>query len=448
MHIHILGICGTFMGGVAMIARELGFVVTGSDESVYPPMSTQLESLGIELFDGYSSEQFKTKPDLVVIGNALGRGNECVEYVLDHKLPYTSGPEFIAKYILQDKWVLGIAGTHGKTTTTSMLSWILEYAGFSPGFLVGGIPENFGVSARIGDSSFFVIEADEYDTAFFDKRSKFVHYKPNTLIINNLEFDHADIFEDLDAIKKQFHHLVRTVPSTGLIIYPQEENNIDDVISMGVWTPLQKTSIEHDSDWKAILNKPDGSEFTIVSNGNVVGTVSWELIGLHNVSNALAATAAAKHVGILPTQALAALSEFKSVKRRMELKGTVKGVSVYDDFAHHPTAIKLTLQGLRQKVGDAKIFAVLEPRSNTMKLGIHKNELANSLVDADHVLMFKPENLHWDAESVIQRLNGKVFESVTSIISHLKTEVTAGDYVLIMSNGGFENIHQRLLDEL
>ncbi len=449
MHVHILGICGTFMGGVAIIARQLGYTVTGSDESVYPPMSTQLESLGIELFDGYSVDQFIPKPDLVVIGNALGRGKECIEHVLNSKMPYMSGPEFIAKYILYDKWVLGVSGTHGKTTTTSMLSWILEFSGFSPGFLVGGIPENFGVSARMGDSSFFVIEADEYDTAFFDKRSKFVHYKPNTLIINNLEFDHADIFEDLSAIKKQFHHLIRTIPANGLIIYPQEEKNIDDVLAMGVWTPLQKISIQHESDWRADLLNADGSEFNISFNGNMIGSVNWGLMGMHNVSNAMAAIAAAKHVGVLPDQALAALNEFKNVKRRMELKGKVNGISIYDDFAHHPTAIKSTLQGLRQKVGSAKIFVILEPRSNTMKLGIHKNELAAALTDADRVIMFKPQNLPWDAASVMRQLNNaKVFESVAQIIKQLKNEVLPGDYVLIMSNGGFENIHQRLLDEL
>jgi len=449
MHVHILGICGTFMGGVAIIARQLGYTVTGSDESVYPPMSTQLEDLGIELFDGYSADQFSLKPDLVVIGNTLGRGKECIEHVLNLKMPYMSGPEFIAKYILHDKWVLGVSGTHGKTTTTSMLSWILEFSGFSPGFLVGGIPENFGVSARMGDSSFFVIEADEYDTAFFDKRSKFVHYKPNTLVINNLEFDHADIFEDLSAIKKEFHHLIRTIPANGLIIYPQEEKNIDDVLAMGVWTPLQKISIQHKSDWRADLLNADGSEFNISFNGNIIGSVNWNLMGMHNVSNAMAAIAAAKHVGVLPDQALAALCEFKNVKRRMELKGKVNGISVYDDFAHHPTAIKSTLQGLRQKVGNAKIFAVLEPRSNTMKLGIHKNELANSLTDADHVIMFKPQNLPWDVASVMRQLNNaKVFESVAQIIQQLKNEAAPGDYILIMSNGGFDNIHQRLLDEL
>lgn len=449
MHVHILGICGTFMGGVAIIARQLGYTVTGSDESVYPPMSTQLEDLGIELFDGYSADQFSLKPDLVVIGNTLGRGKECIEHVLNLKMPYMSGPEFIAKYILHDKWVLGVSGTHGKTTTTSMLSWILEFSGFSPGFLVGGIPENFGVSARMGNSSFFVIEADEYDTAFFDKRSKFVHYKPNTLVINNLEFDHADIFEDLSAIKKEFHHLIRTIPANGLIIYPQEEKNIDDVLAMGVWTPLQKISIQHKSDWRADLLNADGSEFNISFNGNIIGSVNWNLMGMHNVSNAMAAIAAAKHVGVLPDQALAALCEFKNVKRRMELKGKVNGISVYDDFAHHPTAIKSTLQGLRQKVGNAKIFAVFEPRSNTMKLGIHKNELANSLTDADHVIMFKPQNLPWDVESVMRQLNNaKVFESVAQIIQQLKNEAVPGDYILIMSNGGFDNIHQRLLDEL
>ncbi|PKM36281.1 MAG: UDP-N-acetylmuramate:L-alanyl-gamma-D-glutamyl-meso-diaminopimelate ligase, partial [Gammaproteobacteria bacterium HGW-Gammaproteobacteria-10] len=396
MHIHILGICGTFMGGLALIARELGYKVTGSDQNVYPPMSTQLEQQGIELMSGYRPENLDSKPDLVVIGNALSRGNPEVEAVLNRGLKYVSGPQWLAEHVLAERWVLGVAGTHGKTTTTSMLSWILEYQGFKPGFLIGGIPLNFGISARLGESSFFVIEADEYDCAFFDKRSKFVHYRPRTAILNNLEYDHADIFPDLDAIKKQFHHLLRTVPGEGLVIAPEADENITDVLDMGCWTPVEKTSIEGRSAWNAELINADGTHFKVNYDGVNQGEVLWTLTGNHNVGNALSAIAAARHIGIAPNDAIAALGEFKNVKRRMEVLAKIEGVTIYDDFAHHPTAIKTTLQGLRKQVGSERIIAIVEPRSNTMRMGIHTESLAKSLVEADQAILFQPENLGWD----------------------------------------------------
>ncbi len=367
MHIHILGICGTFMGSLAVLAKEAGHRVTGSDANVYPPMSTQLEAQGIELTQGYDPAQLDPAPDLVVIGNALSRGNPAVEYVLDQGLPYVSGPQWLAEHVLQGRWVLAVAGTHGKTTTTSMLAWVLEHAGMSPGFLIGGVPQNFGISARLGGTPFFVVEADEYDSAFFDKRSKFVHYRPRTTILNNLEYDHADIFPDLAAIERQFHHLVRTIPSSGLIIHPIAETALVRVLQMGCWTPVQTTGAG--GQWQARLLAEDGSRFEVRFDGEVQGTVNWELTGQHNVANALATLAAARHVGVVPAMGVAALSEFRSVKRRMEKVAEVRGVTVYDDFAHHPTAIATTLQGLRARVGGERIIAVIEPRSNSMKLG-------------------------------------------------------------------------------
>ncbi|MCK5191438.1 MAG: UDP-N-acetylmuramate:L-alanyl-gamma-D-glutamyl-meso-diaminopimelate ligase, partial [Methylococcales bacterium] len=361
MHIHILGICGTFMGGLALIARELGYKVSGSDQNVYPPMSTQLEQQGIQLMNGYKAENLECKPDLVVIGNAMSRGNEEVEAVLNQGIKYISGPQWLSEHVLQDKWVLAVAGTHGKTTSSSMLAWILEYQGFNPGFLIGGIPLNFGLSARLGESDFFVIEADEYDSAFFDKRSKFVHYRPRTAILNNLEFDHADIFDDLDAIKKQFHHLVRTIPGDGLIITPESEKNIADVLQMGYWTPVAKTAIDSDAQWQAQLINKDGSQFKILFEGEEQGIVDWSLTGEHNVYNAISAIVAAKHIGILPANAISALKQFKNVKRRMEVIARIGDVTLYDDFAHHPTAIKTTLDGLRKQVDNEKIIAIVEP---------------------------------------------------------------------------------------
>jgi len=449
VHIHILGICGTFMGGLALIARELGHTVSGSDQNVYPPMSTQLAEQGIQLMQGYSAENLQQKPDLIVIGNALSRGNPEVEAVLNQGLKYTSGPQWLAEYVLQDKWVLAVAGTHGKTTTSSMLAWILEYQGFNPGFLIGGIPMNFGVSARSGESDFFVIEADEYDSAFFDKRSKFVHYRPRTAILNNLEFDHADIFEDLAAIKRQFHHLVRTIPGEGLIISPEADKNIHDTLTMGCWTPVQQTAIDQDAAWQAELLEQDGSQFGVSFNQQAQGQVVWQLTGLHNVYNALAAIAAARHIGILPGDAITALREFKNVKRRMEVIAQIKGVTIYDDFAHHPTAIKMTLEGLRKHVGAEKIIAVLEPRSNTMRMGVHRKTLAESLALAERVIIYQPEDLGWDLSELKGYAdNIQLCSSIDGIISELAQEVQPNSHFLLMSNGGFGGIYQRLLNEL
>ncbi|WP_374088370.1 UDP-N-acetylmuramate:L-alanyl-gamma-D-glutamyl-meso-diaminopimelate ligase [Methylomicrobium lacus] len=449
MHIHILGICGTFMGGLAVIARQMGHRVTGSDHNVYPPMSTQLESQGIVLMEGYRAENLDPKPDLVVIGNALSRGNPEVEAVLNLGLNYVSGPEWLAKHVLQDRWVLGVAGTHGKTTTSSMLSWILEHQGFKPGFLIGGIPLNFGVSARLGESSFFVVEADEYDSAFFDKRSKFVHYRPRTAILNNLEYDHADIFPDLDAIKKQFHHLVRTIPGQGLIIAPENEHNIRDVLAMGCWTPVTETSINGQSAWNAALIKADGSRFSVLHNGDKQGEVDWTLTGEHNVSNALAAIAAAHHVGILPKDAINALAQFQNVKRRMEVIAKLHGVTIYDDFAHHPTAIATTLDGLRKQVGQERIIAIVEPRSNTMRLGIHTETLAKSLNQADQALIYQPKELSWDLSQLKRyAANIEICESLEQIIDKLKREARQGGHFVLMSNGSFGGIYAKLLAEL
>ncbi len=450
MHIHILGICGTFMGGIALLARSFGHTVSGSDTNVYPPMSTQLEAAGIRLQEGYKPEHLQPAPDQVVVGNAMSRGNPAVEAMLDQGIPYTSGPQWLAEHVLQGRWVLAVAGTHGKTSTASLLAWILEHAGLAPGFLIGGVPENFGVSARLGDTPFFVVEADEYDTAFFDKRSKFVHYRPRTLVMNNLEFDHADIFDDLEMIQRQFHHLVRTVPGSGLIIAPLYDGNLGEVLDRGCWTPVEYFDPELEAYWHAENNSRDGSRFDVVCDGERVGRVSWDLIGRHNVSNALAALAAARHAGVPPKTAIEALSDFRNVKRRMELRGEVGGVRVYDDFAHHPTAIETTLQGLRDQVGDARIIAVLEPRSNTMKRGVHADRLAGALKAADRVLLCAPDDLTWDAAAVLRPLGGTVavFDEVQAIIDSIAEMVKPGDHLLVMSNGGFEGIHQRLLDVL
>ncbi len=449
MHIHILGICGTFMGGLAVIARQLGHQVSGSDQNVYPPMSTQLEQQGIVLMEGYRAENLDSKPDLVIIGNALSRGNPEVEAVLNRGLRYVSGPQWLAEHVLQDKWVLGVAGTHGKTTTTGMLSWILEHQGFNPGFLIGGIPLNFGISARLGESDFFVIEADEYDSAFFDKRSKFVHYRPRTAILNNLEYDHADIFPDLDAIKKQFHHLVRTVPGEGLIISPECDVNITDVLAMGCWTPVVKTSINADAQWNAQLINSDGSKFDVMTDKQAQGRVEWSLTGDHNVYNALSAIVAAKHVGILPKDAIAALAQFKNVKRRMEVIANINGVTLYDDFAHHPTAIQTTLDGLRKQVGQERIIAIVEPRSNTMRLGVHTKTLAESLGHADLAIIYQPEAMGWDLGELKKYAgNIEICSSLDDIITKLKFEARYGGHFVLMSNGSFGGIYQRLQDEL
>ena len=455
MHIHILGICGTFMGGIAVLAKQAGHKVTGCDANVYPPMSTQLEAQGIALIEGFSPEQTKLNPDIYVIGNVVSRGNPLMEEILNRGLPYISGPQWLAENVLQGKWVLAVAGTHGKTTTSSMLAWILEYAGLAPGFLIGGVPENFGVSARLpqaplqdakSTSPFFVIEADEYDTAFFDKRSKFVHYRPRTAVLNNLEFDHADIFEDLPAIEKQFHHLVRTVPQQGLVVANGKEASLQRVIDKGCWTPVEKFGT--DADWQAANAHGDGS-FDVIYQGKAQGRVNWGLLGEHNRMNALATIAAARHAGVAVDVSIAALSEFKNVKRRMELRGVENGVSVYDDFAHHPTAIETTVAGLRGKVGSARILAVLEPRSNTMKLGVMKNALPASLKDADLVFCYQA-NLGWDAKQALAPISAKteVHDDLNQLVTAITLAAKAGDHVLVMSNGGFGGIHQKLLDAL
>lgn len=446
MHIHILGICGTFMGGVAILAKSLGYKVTGSDKNVYPPMSTQLEEQGIELIQGFDPAQLDCKPDLVVIGNAMSRGNACVEAVLDKQIPYISGPQWLLEHVLKDRWVLAVAGTHGKTSTSSMLAWILEYAHMKPGFLIGGVPENFGLSARLGETPFFVIEADEYDSAFFDKRSKFVHYHPRTLVLNNLEFDHADIFEDLSAIKKQFHHLVRTIPASGRIILPNKDEALMAVKHMGCWSEVEYLG----KDWSSLKIKEDGTLFEVYLDGKKQGQVNWPLMGDHNVANALGAIAAARHVGVTPEIAIEALAEFKSIKRRMEVKGKVNNIIVYDDFAHHPTAIKTTLAGLRAKVGNEKIIAVLEPRSNTMKLGIHKEAVVNALAEADSVYCFEPQNISWSIQELFdeQGISVDISNDIEVLVTKLVNEAKANDHILIMSNGGFANIHQKLLYKL
>ena len=444
MHIHILGICGTFMGGIAAIAKSLGHKVTGSDQNVYPPMSTQLEELGIELTQGYDVAQLTPAPDMVVIGNAMSRGNPCVEYVLDKGLPYTSGAEWLKHNLLQSSWVLAVAGTHGKTTTASMLAWILEYAGLKPGFLIGGIVQNFGVSAKVGETPFFVIEADEYDTAFFDKRSKFVHYLPRTLILNNLEFDHADIFDDLNAIKKQFHHLMRILPSSGKVIWPKDEQALNEVIAQGCWSDSETLG----GDWSYDLINADGSQFTVLLNNQPQGIVSWQAMGEHNVKNALMAIAAARHVGITIEHSIAALGEFISPKRRMELKAQVNNINVYDDFAHHPTAIETTLAGLRASVGKQPIVAVIEPRSNTMRLGAHRALLAKSAAIADQVIWYQPAGMGWSLDDVIEgHPHQHVCESIDSIVQQC-TGLPSGTQVVVMSNGGFAGIHQKILNAL
>ena len=453
MHVHILGICGTFMGGIAAIAKAAGHRVTGSDKNVYPPMSTQLEALGIELTSGFEAAQLHPRPDVVVVGNVMTRGIPVIEALLESSIPYTSGPEWLAREVLRDVHVLGVAGTHGKTTTSSMLAWILEYAGRTPGFLIGGVPGNFPVSARLGGRKFFVIEADEYDTAFFDKRAKFVHYRPRTVILNNLEFDHADIYESLGAIQKQFHHLVRTIPGSGRVVWNAVDDNLRATLAQGSWTPLEgfARAPREGVTWSLDVEEGgDFSKFVVLEAGRPVGTVRWDSLGGHNAENALAAIGAARHAGVPVSQSIAALAEFRGVKRRMELRGEVGGIAVYDDFAHHPTAIATTIDGLRRKVGGKRIVAVLEPRSATMKMGVHKDTLGPSLTAADAVWMFAPPDLGWDAESVVKSLGpkGRVARSVDELVAGLAAGSVDGDQVLIMSNGGFGGLHGKLLEAL
>ncbi len=444
MRIHILGICGTFMAGLAILAKQLGHEVSGSDQNVYPPMSDQLRAQGITLKEGYCAENLNDKPDLVIIGNALSRGNSEVEAVLNQNFRYTSGAQWLSENVLQSKWVLAVAGTHGKTTTSSMLAWILEANGFNPGFLIGGIPLNFGVSARLTDSNFFVIEADEYDAAFFDKRSKFVHYRPRTAILNNLEYDHADIFPDLAAIQKQFHHFIRTIPSEGLLIAPENDLALEETLALGCWTPVTYTSIQGQGSWNADLFSRDGSHFAVYFTVHHQGEVRWNLTGEHNVRNALAAMAAARHIGISPNNAIDALSQFQNVKRRMEVLASKNGVTIYDDFAHHPTAIATTLDGLRQRVGTEKIIAIIEPRSNTMRLGVHQHTLAASLRAADVAIIYQPES----HSTLTLANNTVVYETLDEIVARFHSEIQQGCHVVLMSNGSFGGLHFRLVNEL
>jgi UDP-N-acetylmuramate: L-alanyl-gamma-D-glutamyl-meso-diaminopimelate ligase len=451
MHVHILGIAGTFMGGIAAIAKAAGFRVTGSDLNVYPPMSTQLTALGIEFVQGYGADQLDLKPDIVVVGNALSRGSPVVEAMLDRGMPYTSGPLWLAEQVLKDRHVLAVAGTHGKTTTSSMLAWILEHAGLAPGFLIGGVPTNFDATARLGSSRYFVIEADEYDTAFFDKRAKFVHYRPRTAILNNLEYDHADIYPDVASIRRQFNQLLRTVPSAGRLIVNGDDAELATTLGLGCWTPRETFSATHaGAEWTARDDAGESAKFSVSLRGTPVADVEWSLLGKHNVMNALAAMAAAAHVGVEPRVAARALSEFRGVKRRMEIRGVVDGVTVYDDFAHHPTAIETTLQGLRARVGAARIIAVVEPRSNTMKLGVHREQLAPALALADRSWLLNSPDLGWDLPAAVASLGKRAgfADSVDALVTKLADESRAGDQVLVMSNGGFGGLHDKLLGEL
>ncbi|MGP9556356.1 UDP-N-acetylmuramate:L-alanyl-gamma-D-glutamyl-meso-diaminopimelate ligase [Psychrobacter sp. AOP7-A1-24] len=490
MHIHILGICGTFMGSLALLARALGHTVTGSDANVYPPMSTQLENAGVTIEEGYLVEHLQPTPDLVVVGNAMKRGMDVIEYMLDNGFRYTSGPQFLSEQVLQSRHVIAVAGTHGKTTTTTMLAWILHYAGIDTGFLIGGVPlvdttdehlqQVFAHSSYLGadksddnESGYFVIEADEYDSAFFDKRSKFVHYRPRTAILNNLEFDHADIFADINAIQTQFHHMVRMIPSTGKIIMPAATTSLEDTLAKGVWTPVWRTAVidstladnnesartlKDSSDWQAELIQADGSQFRVSFSADKKTTaiVNWSMSGIHNVNNALVAVAAAYNVGVSVETACAALSDFAGIKRRMELIGDVNDILVFDDFAHHPTAITTTLDGAKKKLADRRIWAIIEPRSNTMKMGIHQDSLAQSASIADYTLWYEPAGLEWGLKDVVEQAkatsdsigNQQVLSSIDAIIEHISSHAKAGDAIVVMSNGGFEGIHQRLLTAL
>ena len=450
MHLHILGICGTFMGGIAALARAAGHRVTGSDANVYPPMSAQLEALGITLIDGYEPAQLDLAPDVVVVGNVMSRGKPVIERLLDSGLPYVSGPEWLAQNVLRGREVAAVAGTHGKTTTSSMLAWILEDAGRDPGFLIGGIPGNFGASARAGRGAPFVIEADEYDTAFFDKRAKFVHYRPRHLLLTNLEFDHADIYPDLASIQRQFHHLVRTVPASGRITWNAADAALKATLAMGAWTPLTGFARDGEAEWAARLVAPDGGAFEVLHRAAPVAVVRWPMIGLHNVENGLAAVACAAGMGVLPAQAAAALGRFAGVKRRFELRGEAGGIRVYDDFAHHPTAVANTIDGARRQAGDGRIVAVLEPRSNTMRLGVHREELAAALAGADCVWLYRPAGIDWNLDDVAAALGTKarVVAEVPALVAALAGDLREGDRVLVMSNGGFGGLHEHLLAAL
>lgn len=449
MKIHILGACGTFMGGVAILARRAGHEVSGADQHTYPPMSTLLESEGIVLHEGYSAEPMFDKPDLVIVGNALSRGNPAIEYVLNQRLNYTSGPRWLGENYLRGRQVIAVAGTHGKTTTSSMVAWILECAGLNPGFLIGGVPLNFNVSAREG-SGHFVVEADEYDTAFFDKRSKFVHYRPQVAILNNLEYDHADIFPDLAAIETQFHHLMRTIPGNGTVISNAADSNIASVLARGCWSNLQQFSTDEGHEWQVELLKPDGSELRFSHNQQALGSVTWSENGRHNALNACAAVAASVAAGIPAATAIDALSSFRGVKRRMELIAQIANIHVYDDFAHHPTAIRMTLEGLRRKVGNARILVALEPRSNTMRAGVHADELGPALMAADQVWLKAGEGIDWDPQVALAPLEGrcKVVTRVEEMLRQMMNNLKSGDHIVFMSNGGFEAAPSRLTESL
>ncbi len=447
MRLHILGVCGTFMAGIAVLAKQAGHTVFGSDQHVYPPMSTQLKEQGIQLLEGYDPKHLDDQIDQVIIGNVMRRGMPIVEHILAHRIPYISGPAWLRENLLKDRTVLAVAGTHGKTTTTSLLTWILESAGLNPGFLIGGVPENFGFSARIGSAPYFVIEADEYDTAFFDKRSKFVHYHPTVAILNNLEFDHADIFPNLDAIKDQFHGLVRTIPNNGLILKHAAESHLTDVLNKGCWTPV--ATFGGEGEWQARLHEPDGSAFSVLKAGQVLGEVSWQLVGQHNVDNALAAIAAAVQVGVSPQVAASVLSTFKNVKRRLEVKGVVNQIVIYDDFAHHPTAIAKTLAGLRARIGKARLIAVLEFGSYTMRTGVHKDQLQAALTEADVVVCQAPA-MEWGLKEVLIHFKQptQLYDNIDNLIKSLAPQLHPEDHVVIMSNSHFGGIHGRLLDAI
>ncbi len=453
MHVHILGICGTFMGGIAALARAAGHRVTGSDQNVYPPMSDQLAALGIELIQGYDPAQLALKPDVVVVGNVMSRGNVLIEALLESGIPYTSGPEWLSRHLLADRWTIAVAGTHGKTTTSSILAWILEYAGLNPGFLIGGVPGNFNVTARAGGGKYFVVEADEYDTAFFDKRAKFVHYRPRTAILNNLEHDHADIYPDVAAIQWQFHQLLRMVPRNGLVVANAGDANVMHVIDMGCWTPVERFAggVQGDTAWYvAVEPGGDYSSFAIMEGDRRMADVSWPLLGRHNAENALAAVLAARHAGVELQTAVSALREFKGVRRRLEVRGVVDGITVYDDFAHHPTAIATTIDGLRRRLGKARLFAVLEPRSNTMKLGSHQEAIAAALGQADRVWLYQGPAVKWDVAGAMASLGerARVLSDIGTLVAELRDAARAGDHILIMSNGGFDGIHGKLLTRL
>jgi UDP-N-acetylmuramate: L-alanyl-gamma-D-glutamyl-meso-diaminopimelate ligase len=448
MHIHILGICGTFMGGVAALARAAGHTVTGSDRGVYPPMSTQLQSLGIQITQGYEARQLEDRPDYVVVGNVMTRGMPVVEAMLDQGLPYASGPEWLARHVLDGRWVLAVAGTHGKTTTAGMLAWILEDAGLNPGFLIGGVPGNFGSTARLGDAPFFVVEADEYDTAFFDKRSKFVHYRPRTLVLNNLEYDHADIFPDLPAIETQFHHLVRTVPASGRIVVNAADDNLARVLERGCWTPRESFSArEGTGDFQL---HAAGDAFEILGGDGSALRVGMNLPGTYNQQNALAAMLAARHAGVPLAAAADSMSRFEGISRRMEARGSVAGIAVFDDFAHHPTEITATLEGAAVLAGEGRVVAVFEPRSNTMRMGVHREALGRCFGSADRVFLYRPKGLDWDLDAAAARIadDTVVADDIDQLVSRLVTDLRSGDHVVIMSNGAFGGIHGRLLEAL